>query len=239
MARQISSAYWQNGTIGFVHHRDCQLFRSRMTGFTNLRQKIFLLLPAGRSQLLSRNRNRGHWLSPQQTGVYHLSHFHHQFENVTDYLHHRPPYLMVDSIKSLDETEILTEREITGEEFFIKGHFPGAPIMPGAMMQEMSTQSAGILIAAKYNPMEQYNTHDPFFNEFALGVLVKVSKARYRHFARPGDTLLAHIKLHERTDNVFDFSSKISIKESIVMRNRFQLMNIRSDVLQGTDSTRG
>jgi len=105
--------------------------------------------------------------------------------------------------------------------------------MPGAMMQELSTQSAGILIAANHNPMEVYNTEDPFFNEFALGVLVKVKQARYRGFGRPGDVLEATVTIEEQLDSVFDFACTITCGDRQIMRNKFQLTNIRSDVLQG------
>ena len=89
------------------------------------------------------------------------------------------PYLLVDRIVAVTETEVVTEKNISGDEFFLTGHFPGAPIFPGAMLQEFTTQSAGILIAAKYNPMEQYDTQDPFHNEYALGVLVRVRRSRF------------------------------------------------------------
>ena len=162
-----------------------------------------------------------------------MQYFQHKFENVEDYLHHRRPYLLIDRLVSVDDQTVVTETELTGDEFFIAGHFPGAPILPGAMMQEMSTQSAGILIAARYNPMEVYNTHDPFFNEYALGVLVKVKSSRFRGFARPGDKLQATIKLDEKLDSVFDFSGKISANGKTIMQNRFQLTNIPSKTLQG------
>ena len=116
---------------------------------------------------------------------------------------------------------------------FIQGHFPGAHIMPGAMMQELSTQSAGILIAANFNPMEAYNTHDPFFNEYALGVLVKIKQARYRGFARPGDVLDVEVNLDETIGDMFDFSCTIRSDNKTVMLNRFQLANIKSSTLQG------
>ena len=87
-----------------------------------------------------------------------MQYFQHKFENVEDYLHHRRPYLLVERLVSVDDQTVVTETELTGEEFFIAGHFPGAPILPGAMMQEMSTQSAGILIASRYNPTVSY-TH--------------------------------------------------------------------------------
>jgi len=159
--------------------------------------------------------------------------FQHEFENIEDYLHHRKPYLLLDEIVSIEDRSIVTSVRITGDEFFSKGHFPGAPICPGALMQEMTTQSAGVLIAAKFNPMSEFNTHDPFFNEYALGVLIKINRAKYRGFARPGDALKIHVRLNERVAQNFDFGGKIVLGDRTIMSNEFQLANISSKVLQG------
>ena len=166
-----------------------------------------------------------------------MQYFRHRFDQIEDYLHHRKPYLLIDEIESIGEKEILTKAALSGEEFFIAGHFPGAPILPGAMMQEMTTQSAGILIAANFNPMESYNTHDPFFNEYALGVLVKIKSARYRGFARPGSELKIKIELKEQVGTIFDFVGNISVNGKNIMRNEFQLSNIPSKTLQGEPAT--
>lgn len=160
----------------------------------------------------------------------------HRFDRVEDYLHHRPPYLMVDSIERIDDQAIQCVKTIVGDEPFITGHFPGAPVLPGAMMQEMTTQSAGVLIAANFNPMATYRTHDPLFNEYALGVLVKVKSARYRGFARPGAKLNIACQLVETFGNVFDFIGRITLDGKTIMRNEFQLSNIPSATLQGTSS---
>ncbi|TWU48616.1 3-hydroxyacyl-[acyl-carrier-protein] dehydratase FabZ [Rubripirellula tenax] len=165
-----------------------------------------------------------------------MTYHQHQFDRVEDYLHHRSPYLLVKAIESIAPTEIVTRASVDADAFFITGHFPGAPILPGAMMQEMTTQSAGILIAAKYNPMQDYNTHDPFFNEYALGVLVKIKNARYRGFARPGDDLKITITLKEVIGDTFDFAGSIEVLGKVVLRNAFQLTNIPSKVLQGQAS---
>lgn len=157
----------------------------------------------------------------------------HELKSVEDYLHHRPPYLLVDRIVDLQETEVQTEKRVTGDEFYLQGHFPGAPVFPGAMMQELSTQSAGILIASNFNPMPEYNTHDPHFNEFALGVLVRVRNAKFKGFARPGDTLLTTVRLIEHTESAFDFDAKITVGGRTIMQNSFRLANIESRLLQG------
>jgi len=162
-----------------------------------------------------------------------MTHYQHQFATVEQYLHHRAPYLLVDRIVSSSPQEIVTAKKVTGDEFFLAGHFPGAPIFPGAMMQELTTQSAGILIAAHYNPMQHYDTSDPFLNEYALGVLVRVTQARYKTFARPGDELLVRVTLVEQMNNLFDFRASIHVDGQLIMRNAFQLTNIPSRVLMG------
>ena len=162
-----------------------------------------------------------------------MKYFEHHFDRVEDYLHHRPPYLMVDEIEAIELGSIVAITTVNPDAFFIAGHFPGAPIVPGAMMQEMSTQSAGILIASKYNPMESFDTHDPFFNEYALGVLVRVRNARFRGFARPGDRLRITVDLKEIVGNVFEFAARIKCGDNTIMRNTFQLTNIPSKALQG------
>ncbi|KAA5545276.1 hypothetical protein FYK55_06345 [Roseiconus nitratireducens] len=157
----------------------------------------------------------------------------HQFERVEDYLHHRAPYLLIDAIERLESKSIVTRSTVPDDAFFITGHFPGAPILPGAMMQEMTTQTAGILIAARYNPMAQFDTHDPDANPYALGVLVKVSHARYRGFARPGDELRIEVRLEDRFANVFDFKGRVACRDQTLMRNQFQLANVASRTLRG------
>ncbi len=157
----------------------------------------------------------------------------HHFPNVEDYLHHRAPYLMVGGIAEIGDRSIQTTTRITDEMDFLRGHFPGSPVVPGAMLQEVTTQSAGILLAARFNPMEEYNTHDPVFNEYALGVLIRVKGARFRGFVRPGDLLHTTVELIERVGDVFEFQGRVSVNGKVVMSNCFQLANIPSTTLQG------
>ncbi|MEZ6090236.1 MAG: hypothetical protein R3C05_19855 [Pirellulaceae bacterium] len=168
-----------------------------------------------------------------------MKYYRHDFPNVKDYLHHREPYALIESIESVLDDRIQTSIQISGDEFYLQGHFPGAPIVPGAMMQEMTTQTAGILVAARFNPMERYNTEDPFFNEYALGVLIRVKAARYRSFARPGDRLLIDVVLVDQIAEVFEFKGEIRVGDRLIMSNHFQLANIPSQTLQGDDVGQG
>lgn len=159
--------------------------------------------------------------------------YHHDFDTVAGYLHHRAPYLLIKSVLDLQTDSCTTTAEVSYLVALIAGHFPGAPILPGALMQEMTTQTAGVLIAGRHNPMRDYRTDDPDFNPYALGVLVKVKSARYRGFARPGDTLQIDVQLECRVDQVFDFVGQITCRGTMIMKNRFQLANIPIPLLKG------
>ena len=159
--------------------------------------------------------------------------YEHNFANVQDYLHHRHPYLMIGSIHAIGERAIQTSTHVSGDEYFLAGHFPGSPIVPGAMLQEMTTQSAGSLLAARFNPMQEFDTHDPFFNEYALGVLVRLKGARFRGFARPGQTLHTHVELMDQVGEIFEFKGRILLDGKLIMNNSFQLANILARTLQG------
>ena len=160
----------------------------------------------------------------------------HRFDDVRRYLHHRSPYLLIDKVESIEPRSVTTSKTVVGDEAFIVGHFPGAPILPGAMMQEATTQTAGVLIAANFNPMSDFDTENPFHNEFALGVLVKVRSARYRGFARPGQTLTITAEMVDSLGEAFDFVGRVVVDGKTIMRNEFQLSNIPSATLQGTHS---
>ena len=55
-------------------------------------------------------------------------------EDVLNAIPHRPPFLFVDKVVELTETKIRTTKEISPEEPFFKGHYPGNPIMPGVLI---------------------------------------------------------------------------------------------------------
>lgn len=161
--------------------------------------------------------------------------FCHDYSRVEDYLHHRAPWLMVDTILAIHDDFIQTSKTLTGNEPFFAGHFPEAPIVPGSMLQEMTTQSAGILLAARFNPMPEFDTHDPKSNEYALGVLVRVNHSRFRGFIRPADSPHIEVELTDRVGNIFEFRGQVRLDRAIVMSNRFQLANIPSSTLIGSN----
>lgn len=93
-------------------------------------------------------------------------------------LPHRYPFLLVDRIVDLDleKGTIVGLKNLTINEDFFQGHFPGAPIMPGVLILEALAQTGGVLLHLRSNPDK-------------IAVLLNINNAKFRHPARPGDTL--------------------------------------------------
>jgi 3-hydroxyacyl-[acyl-carrier-protein] dehydratase len=151
---------------------------------------------------------------------------------ITKLLHHRPPYLVIDQVIDFDETRLHAIKSPDQSEFYLKGHFPNAPIVPGAMMQEMTTQAAGLLIAHFYAPIENYDSEK--VRGHALGVLRSIQMAKYKRFARAGDELHIKVKLLENTGTSFLFRGRIERDGELIMANEFALVNISDDKLLET-----
>ncbi len=98
-------------------------------------------------------------------------------------LPHRYPFLLVDRIVHLDlvEKEIVGQKNLTVNEHFFQGHFPGAPIMPGVLILEALAQTGGVLV------------HQLGYDK-KIAVLLNVANAKFRRPVMPGDVLMLHAK---------------------------------------------
>jgi UDP-3-O-[3-hydroxymyristoyl] N-acetylglucosamine deacetylase/3-hydroxyacyl-[acyl-carrier-protein] dehydratase len=101
-------------------------------------------------------------------------------------LPHRYPFLLVDKIIYRDEKTIIGIKNVTLNEPFFVGHFPGEPIMPGVLQVESLAQVGGILVLSSVPDPENYLT---FF--------LKIDKVRFKRKVVPGDTLILKMTLLE------------------------------------------
>lgn len=99
-------------------------------------------------------------------------------------LPHRPPFLLVDKILELTEEYVIGIKNVTMNEPFFVGHFPGAPVMPGVLQIEAMAQTGGILVLSTVPDPENYLTY-----------LLKIDNVRYKHQVVPGDTLIFKLDL--------------------------------------------
>lgn len=150
-------------------------------------------------------------------------------EEVKELLHHRDPYLMVSEVLTIDENEIESVKKFSGEEFFVKGHFPDAPVVPGAMIQELCTQTAGVLITKYHSPVENYSSHST--KGWALGVLNKVEGAKYLSIVKPTKDIRAKVRLVSKIENLFKFSAEVFQEDKLKAKLKFNLVNISDEYL--------
>lgn len=103
---------------------------------------------------------------------------------IMDMLPHRPPFLLVDKIMELSDHHVIGIKNVTMNEPFFVGHFPGAPVMPGVLQIEAMAQTGGILVLSTVPDPENYLTY-----------LLKIDNVRYKHQVVPGDTLIFKLDL--------------------------------------------
>ncbi len=99
-------------------------------------------------------------------------------------LPHRPPFLLVDKIIELSDSHVVGLKNVTMNEPFFVGHFPGAPVMPGVLQIEAMAQAGGVLVLSTVPDPENYLTY-----------FMKIDKVKFKQQVVPGDTLIFKLEL--------------------------------------------
>ncbi|KAF0144698.1 MAG: 3R-hydroxymyristoyl ACP dehydrase [Nitrospirae bacterium] len=131
---------------------------------------------------------------------------------IQNLLPHRYPFLMVDRIIELEpNAKAVGIKNVTVNEPFFQGHFPGNPIMPGVLIVEAMAQIAGVLA---FGSGVQGNA--VFF--------MSIEKAKFRKPVVPGDQLRMEIKVLQQRGNVWKFSGTATVDEKVVSEADFTAM---------------
>jgi len=121
-------------------------------------------------------------------------------EEILNAIPHRPPFLFVDKIVEISGTKIKTVKEIKPDDPVFQGHYPGQPIMPGALICESIFQTGAILLSKMMGGFSS-----------GIPVLTRINNAKFKNIVKPGNTLDIEAELVEKIANAYYMKGKASV----------------------------
>ena len=128
--------------------------------------------------------------------------------DVLKYLPHREPFLFVDEVLTLNKgSDIHAVKRLSGNEDYLKGHFPNNPVMPGVIIIEALAQASGIL---------GFQTMNKTPEEGSIYVFAGVDKARFRSRVGPEDVLHLHSEVINEKKGIWKFETKAFVDDRLI-----------------------
>lgn len=135
-------------------------------------------------------------------------------EAIKDMIPHRDPFLMIDEIRDLaPDDRVIGIKNVTGEESFFKGHFPGHPIMPGVLIVEAMAQTSAILVIGTISKQPG-----------SVVYFMSVEQARFRKPVFPGDRLVLDLVKIRNRGKVWKFEGTARVNDTVVAEATFTAM---------------
>lgn len=127
-------------------------------------------------------------------------------QKIMEVLPHRYPFLLVDRIEEVEEgVKAIGYKNVTINEPFFQGHFPGHPIMPGVLIVEAMAQVGGAFVTVVDKLDDDRVTY-----------FVGIDKARFRKPVLPGDVLRMELELVSRRRGIYQFNGKAYVEDTLV-----------------------
>lgn len=132
---------------------------------------------------------------------------------IMEYLPHRYPFLLVDRVVELEPgASIKAYKNVTMNEPFFQGHFPGVPIMPGVLILEALAQAGGLMVVQS---LDSVNTDDKLF------LFTGVDKVKFRRQVIPGDRLDLSVSLLKTKLNIWKIRGEASVNGEVAAVGEF------------------
>jgi 3-hydroxyacyl-[acyl-carrier-protein] dehydratase len=122
---------------------------------------------------------------------------------------HRAPMLLIDRLVSLSDSNIHCEKTFRDEEFFVQGHYPGFPIVPGVILCECVAQAGAILLSKRVA------------GQTGVPVLTRMNDVKFKQMVRPGDTIQIQVSLDEAVSNAFFLTGQARVGGKLAVRLSF------------------
>ncbi len=136
-------------------------------------------------------------------------------QRILEVLPHRYPFLMVDRMEDVVRGESAVGiKNVSVNEPYFQGHFPGAPVMPGVLVIEAMAQTAGILVIETLGPEM----------EGKLVYFMSIENARFRKPVRPGDRMRIHVVKRHARRLVWKFDGVCRVDGEVVAEATYTAM---------------
>jgi len=140
---------------------------------------------------------------------------------VLELLPHRYPFLMVDKVLDCEPNKFLVAiKNVSYNEPFFAGHFPGHPVMPGVLILESMAQATGLLA---------FYSRDEKARDGVVYYLVGVDKARFKKPVQPGAQLRLDVQLKRTIRDIFKFSAVATVDGEVVCTAEFMTTKMEGD----------
>ena len=145
-------------------------------------------------------------------------------QQIMDFLPHRYPFLLIDRVLEMEEDKrIVALKNVSINEPFFIGHFPGVPVMPGVLMIEAMAQAGGVLL---FSSLEAKESH--------IAVLLGVDKCRFRKPVRPGDQLVIEVNVLRLKSRVGKMAGKTMVDGEVAAEAEIIFSLVDKSGLKGT-----
>ncbi|MCP4941789.1 MAG: 3-hydroxyacyl-ACP dehydratase FabZ family protein [Rubripirellula sp.] len=151
---------------------------------------------------------------------------------IEQFIPHRKPMLLVDEIVSRTEDKIVCRKTFHEDDFFVQGHFPGQPIVPGVIQCECCLQAGAILLSA--DTMQEAETREiepqssskqadtnPTTTDGRVPVATRMDAVKFKRMVRPGDTVEIQVVLNEQISNAYYLTGKMLLDGKLAARLDF------------------
>jgi 3-hydroxyacyl-[acyl-carrier-protein] dehydratase len=128
-------------------------------------------------------------------------------DGILERLPHRYPFLMVDRVLDVvPGKSIVAVKNVSTNEAYFEGHFPGHPVMPGVLILEALAQAGGVLAWESVSAEER----------IWILYLVGIEETRFKQTVRPGDQLVLRVDLVKRKRNLWRFTARAEVDGKLV-----------------------
>ena len=131
-------------------------------------------------------------------------------DEIKTFLPHREPMLLLDEAELDENGDALGLYTVRGDEWFLQGHFPANPVVPGVILCEIIAQTAGVLLRDKL----------PGKTTLYAGL----DNVRFRHMVRPGETVKVSCRVVRQKANVYVVAGEATVSDALCASGVFTLM---------------